>query len=1728
MKKLTFIFSVVLLVFCCSFLKAQTNATGVDPGKKKITRLSNKVYDTYGREYTMEDIIIKKKPGGVKAQETAGIFRLDFVDGGGTGFYDGTLGNQRRAVALQVYEDLSGLIEHAMSPYTTIGELGTTRFVEIRVSSIENASDPMLGMAGQFFPEWSLGISQGTVWQTLNSGIDFWTGIDASNFGNFEFYHGTLEINWGKPIFIWDDPYGVPAMTAGEYDLYTIILHEAIHQLGFGSLITGNGNSYITGTNPGIYSLYDTYLTDETTGNPLVTWNSSYNATFNTAYLGNLTSSCSIQFDGINPTFVTSPNVFNSASSLSHFPTSNCGNPNIYLMNPSLTGGPGGLHRFLDNSEVTALCDLHYETTGVFPGQPAQPVCGTRVAGVNDNCEFVGTFGNPGTPGVNFATAHDVDFTFNSTTLLANDENANWYDDLEVMNSSGTLTGLTSGGTGNTIAFNPNSNFEGVAILRYVPRESEFGQRGNYTYVFITVMPPDVILPACNATGECGENLICHGDIEDIPAIIGGNPNLSGRPLSDAGINNLPATNSPDLFPVSGIAYFNPIFYCGNDPGGIVPPHAFLGANVQYMGLGNHQSNREIIYFPLKSPLIIGQSYSLSFYAYGGCDVNVQFLFSENPPCGADMIDPTVGNTTVCGGGGNYTPVQSEILPIDVPIPMTWTLYPQNVIINQPNINYVAVTVIPNPNNAGASEYTLFDDFSLVAINQTELTTTLTQSVNSACPGENVQYTIEVCNNSGNDAVDVNITDNLPSGLTFQPGGTFTYPVTNIPLLVNGDCQVFTLNAQVNSTLGPLTNNVQLTSGGCNSTLSSTSVSLDIVTQSLSLSSSTSASVVCPGTTIPYSIEVCNPEATPVNGIGLQTTIPAGFAAVPGSGYTVTPTTVTWDPFTLNGGTITNPACTTLVVPITVNAATGNICTEIVSGVIPCNNSETCVTVSSNYCSATPSITIPNGAFSTAFPFIAEGTLVEVLGTYNINSDVTYSGVLFRMSPNASIVVQSGSDLTLSACFLFSCTGQWTGIRVQPGGSLVSGKGTVIQDAVNGVTAMASASPTVFPSLTINTTIFNHNSNGVLIESVLANMQPTNSNIIKNTIFTNRDLGCFTPGVDFMAVLKNDLINENYTNWPGSTAAGTSGIKIALNTANNNIYTIGLPDASNWTNNLNIYDNLSYGIISMSSNIHVKNSLFQNLLGNSYNSSNPSGVGVFYSGLENKSVTVGNTVSNLNSNTNEWNKFRNCLRGISAWSSSFISSFNNVFTNATTSSTFSGSGTFNRGEYAIFLQPVSSLTTSTLRIEHNNIYNCATGVYINRTSSTPTAIEINIDCNTMSSGNQTNQYMQRGIYLIDPITNTPTIDLEKYRIRYNNINNAITNAIYAQNVKKGLYIFQNSHLSILFYSSTSRIQDIVKTRDVIRLASCANATILNNGVITTSNGNTQKTTEVLTGINITTTPGLTLSNNTVSYVGTCIVFTGNCGASALRSSFFTLNTMKSAKYGLYMNTAASFNIQGSGLNTTGNRFGEIGTAPNNLTTGQTFCNSGTNINVNAQMYVYNVAPSGGLTHVPYTNLVGPATGSSAYTVGNSPSFGIIRSTASPYFGFACLNCNCNAYGTLPSMLAQPAIVSENPEENTFEEKTLNDDSNAGFENTVKVYPNPNSGSFKLQYNVREEGTLNFQLCDYSGKVIVNNLLETGEKTVDINLGDYPGGIYFYRLLSSGGAMIASGKVSVIR
>jgi len=67
-----------------------------------------------------------------------------------------------------------------------------------------------------------------------------------------------------------------------EYDMYSVILHEAIHALGFASLIGPSGNSMspVPGTN--FYSRYDKFLRINGGNFLILNQDSCYDVIFNT------------------------------------------------------------------------------------------------------------------------------------------------------------------------------------------------------------------------------------------------------------------------------------------------------------------------------------------------------------------------------------------------------------------------------------------------------------------------------------------------------------------------------------------------------------------------------------------------------------------------------------------------------------------------------------------------------------------------------------------------------------------------------------------------------------------------------------------------------------------------------------------------------------------------------------------------------------------------------------------------------------------------------------------------------------------------------------------------------------------------------------------------------------------------------------------------------------------------------------------------------------------------------------------------------------------------------------------------------------------------------------------------------------------------------------------------------------------------------------------------------
>ena len=73
--------------------------------------------------------------------------------------------------------------------------------------------------------------------------------------------------------------------------------------------------------------------------------------------------------------------------------------------------------------------------------------------------------------------------------------------------------------------------------------------------------------------------------------------------------------------------------------------------------------------------------------------------------------------------------------------------------------------------------------------------------------------------------------------------------------------------------------------------------------------------------------------------------------------------------------------------------------------------------------------------------------------------------------------------------------------------------------------------------------------------------------------------------------------------------------------------------------------------------------------------------------------------------------------------------------------------------------------------------------------------------------------------------------------------------------------------------------------------------------------------------------------------------------------------------------------------------------------------------------------------------------------------------------------------------------------------------------TMKLYPNPSSGEFRIEISMEEKGTLTAKLFDMTGKMVQDLSDEVKEGSMmysgDIRLEDLSSGIYFLRVESKG-------------
>lgn len=238
-----------------------------------------------------------------------------------------------------------------------------------------------------------------------------------------------------------------------------------------------------------------------------------------------------------------------------------------------------------------------------------------------------------------------------------------------------------------------------------------------------------------------------------------------------------------------------------------------------------------------------------------------------------------------------------------------------------------------------------------------------------------------------------------------------------------------------------------------------------------------------------------------------------------------------------------------------------------------------------------------------------------------ISGSVIMTNVSMQVGSGVTITVPSGASLMLTHCHLWACQDMWTGIVVQPGGKLVINRNSLIEDAITAVYVPSTTwtAPADY-ALTVSATIFNKNYTAVKIDNY-AQSAGTYPYSLTDAVFTNRNLpfitvppftGVVWPAPSNLKVLQNaGTLQEHYINGTTFPANGwlskapyigqPSFYGVYLDMVGNSTgsassptyYEILLGSNTGTASQLNLYDNVVYGIYSQNSNVTVDNSAFQ-------------------------------------------------------------------------------------------------------------------------------------------------------------------------------------------------------------------------------------------------------------------------------------------------------------------------------------------------------------------------------------------------------------------------------------------------------------------------------------------------------------------------------------------------------
>ncbi len=404
-----------------------------------------------------------------------------------------------------------------------------------------------------------------------------------------------------------------------------------------------------------------------------------------------------------------------------------------------------------------------------------------------------------------------------------------------------------------------------------------------------------------------------------------------------------------------------------------------------------------------------------------------------------------------------------------------------------------------------------YDNVSLTEdLSPPPLTLTATASSNTVCIGSN---TVTLNATSTNSACSASYTWNPGNIITTAPTITVSpTTTTTYTVVMNDGCRTATATVKINvgTSTPPLTlaasSNTICKGGSVTLTASGATTytwnPFGITANPVTYTPSTSTTFTATGL-----LTGCIIPSTATINIGvISPTItvssnpPSGLCP----GYTTATLTASGaNTYTFTDGTNTLTTNPIVVSPLvtTIYTITGTDLTGCVgSGTFALNVSTVCL------CATTTNSFLPASL---------SNTLING-GSYAVNQNVTITGTVtlanleLLIAPGVSITVAGSSLLQIGNSHLYSCFDMWWGIVIDPTSRVIINNGALIEDATIAIETDGSTLTSLPYIIDVEDCVFNHNVTSISIINYSPTVTPNYPFSIKHSVFTSRQF-TFTP-----------------------------------------------------------------------------------------------------------------------------------------------------------------------------------------------------------------------------------------------------------------------------------------------------------------------------------------------------------------------------------------------------------------------------------------------------------------------------------------------------------------------------------------------------------------------------------------------------------------------------------------